>query len=106
MLAEHGSNLKKKKKQMLEISRAFLHNPSIVLLDEAAGFIDPKNYTRIHESIKKRRCVCVEVTHNLSFMPDYDEIIILNKGQILHRGKHDELMQISDYYSALYRGRD
>ncbi|MDR2965677.1 MAG: ATP-binding cassette domain-containing protein [Treponema sp.] len=106
MLAEHGSNLSGGQKQMLEISRAFLHNPSIVLLDEAAGFIDPKNCTRIHESLKKRRCACVEVTHNLSFLPDYDEIIILNKGQILQRGKHDELMRTSDYYSALYRGRD
>jgi ABC-type bacteriocin/lantibiotic exporter with double-glycine peptidase domain len=105
MLAEHGSNLSGGQKQMLEISRSLLHNPSIILLDEAAGFIDPKNWARIHENLKKRHCVCIEVTHNLSFMPDYDEIIILDNGQILDRGKHEELLQTSDFYAALYRGR-
>jgi ABC-type bacteriocin/lantibiotic exporter with double-glycine peptidase domain len=105
MLAEHGSNLSGGQKQMLEISRSLLHNPSIIILDEAAGFIDPKNRARIHENLKKRHCVCIEVTHNLSFMPDYDEIIILDNGQILDRGKHEELLQTSAFYAALYRGR-
>jgi ATP-binding cassette subfamily C protein len=105
MLAEHGSNLSGGQKQMLEISRALLHNPSIVLFDEAAGFIDHKNRTRIHENLKKRRCTCIEVTHNLSFMPDYDEIIILKNGQIICRGKHDELIKTSNIYAALFQER-
>ncbi|MCL2399224.1 MAG: ATP-binding cassette domain-containing protein [Defluviitaleaceae bacterium] len=102
-LLEHGSNLSGGQKQRLEIARALLHNPSIIFMDEVTSAIDPKTRTRILENLKKRGCTCVIVTHVLMQMSDLDEIIILEKGTISHRGTHEYLLSKSEFYATLIR---
>lgn|GEM_PF-1308921 len=102
-LTEHGKNISGGQKQRIEIARAFLRNPSVVLLDEATSAIDPENRATIEENIIKRGCTIVIVTHVLTHIPDYDEIIILEKGKITGRGKHENLLKTSNFYASLFR---
>jgi ABC-type bacteriocin/lantibiotic exporter with double-glycine peptidase domain len=101
-LTENGNNISGGQRQKLEIARALIYNPSILLFDEATSSIDPTNRERIQEAIKKRRCACLMVTHVLSQITKYDEIIILGKAEIIARGKHDELMESSSFYKSLF----
>jgi len=91
LLAENGRNISGGQKQRIEMARAFLHNPAVVLLDEATGAIDPENCASIEKSLKERGCTCVNVTHVLSQLADYDEIIVLENGKITQRGTYKEL---------------
>jgi ABC-type bacteriocin/lantibiotic exporter with double-glycine peptidase domain len=102
-LTEHGNNISGGQKQRLELARAFLRNPSVILLDEATGAIDPENRVTIEKNIIKRGCACVAVTHVLSQISDYDEIIILQKGKIAARGTHENLLQMSGFYASLFK---
>ena len=102
-LTERGSNLSGGQKQRIEIARAFLRNPSVILLDEATSAIDPENRATIEKNIIKRGCACVVVTHVLSQIPDYDEIIILDKGKITDMGTHEKLLRTSEFYASLFR---
>jgi ABC-type bacteriocin/lantibiotic exporter with double-glycine peptidase domain len=102
LLSENGSNLSGGQRQRLEIARALLYNPSIVLLDEATSAIDPVNRKIIEENLIKRGCACIVVTHILSQVTDYDEIIVMEKGAIIQRGAHEELMRTSPFYASTY----
>ena len=91
LLAENGRNISGGQKQRIEMARVFLHNPSVVLLDEATSAIDPENCRSIEKSLKQRGCTCVVSTHVLSQLEDYDEIIVLENGKIAQRGTYKEL---------------
>ena len=101
-LTEDGSNLSGGQRQRLEIARALLYKPSIVLLDEATSAIDPANRVSIEENLAKRGCACIVVTHVLSQIEDYDEIIIMDQGRIIQTGTHEELMRSSAFYASLF----
>ncbi len=102
-VAENGSNLSGGQRQRLEIARALLYDPSIVLFDEATGFIDPINRKAIEENLKRRGCSCVAATHVLTQLRDYDEIVVLEGGKIAGRGTHEELLRTSDFYASTLR---
>jgi ABC-type multidrug transport system fused ATPase/permease subunit len=105
-LAEDGNNISKGQGQKIEISRAFIYNPSVVLFDEAARAIEPESRENIQKALLRRGCACIVVTHLLSQVTDYDEIIILDKRDnipfVSARGKHEELMGSSPFYKTLF----
>ncbi|MCL2227041.1 MAG: ATP-binding cassette domain-containing protein [Oscillospiraceae bacterium] len=103
LLFENGGNLSGGQKQRIEMARVFLNNPSVIFLDEATSAIDSENRGYIEQSIVERGCSCVVVTHDVSRLGDYDEIILLNKGKVSHRGTHDELLRSSPEYLALFQ---
>ncbi|MCL2820561.1 MAG: ATP-binding cassette domain-containing protein [Oscillospiraceae bacterium] len=102
-LYENGTNLSGGQRQRLEIARALLHDPSIVFFDEVTGYVDPLNRQKIESSLLRRKCACVIVTNILTHITDYDEIIIMDKGKIIDRGTHDQLIQSSEFYASIIK---
>ena len=102
-IGDRGMNLSGGQRQRLSIARAVLKNPPILILDEATSSLDTESERLVQDALSKvmSQRTSIVIAHRLSTIQYADEIVVLQKGQIIERGKHDKLIALGGVYKKL-----
>lgn len=104
ILSEDGINISKGQKQLLTIARAMLSSSKMLILDEATSNVDTRTEIRIQKAMRKlmEQKTCFVIAHRLSTIREADEILVVNHGDIVEQGTHDDLIDKKGFYYQIY----
>ncbi len=107
ILTDEGTNISKGQKQLLTIARAMLLNAPMLILDEATSNVDTRTEQQIQQAMRKlmENKTCFVIAHRLSTIQNADVILVVNHGEIVEQGTHNELMDQKGFYYQLYRAQ-
>jgi subfamily B ATP-binding cassette protein MsbA len=102
-LSDKGSNLSGGQRQRISIARAVLKNPPIMILDEATSALDTKSEVYVQEALGNlmKNRTSIIIAHRLSTIKNADEILVMDNGEIIEKGKHDQLIAMNGMYQNL-----
>ena len=104
-LIEKGENLSQGQRQLLSFARTIIHKPQILILDEATANIDTETEVLIQQSLEKMKSIgtMLVVAHRLSTIQHADQIVVLQNGEVIEKGNHQQLLKNKGYYYKLYQ---
>ena len=107
VISEDGGNISKGQKQLLTIARAMLYTSSMLILDEATSNVDTSTEREIQRAMRELMTgrTCFVIAHRLSTIRNADNILVVNQGNVVEQGTHDELMRAKGFYYRLYRAQ-
>ena len=107
ILTENGVNISKGQKQLLTIARAMLLNSKMLILDEATSNVDVMTENRINIAMRNLMVdkTCFVIAHRLSTVRNADLILVVNDGEIVEQGTHQELLALNGFYSKIYNAQ-
>ena len=102
-VGERGTSLSGGQRQRVSIARAFLKNAPILILDEATSHLDSVNESEIRRQLDRLKVnrTTIIIAHRLSTIKDADQIIVLEEGRLMERGKHNNLIELDGFYAKL-----